>query len=125
MSAPTDRVYTKTHEWIKREGSTITIGLTRYAVDQLTDVTYVELKPVGTELEAGEAVGEVESVKTTSDVYTPVAGKIIEVNSELDESPGLLNGDPFQTWLVRIEASDTSGLESCVDGQTYEREYAS
>src|SRR5690606_36593360 len=79
-ATPSDRLYSESHEWHKAEGDTVTLGLTSLAVEQITDVTYVQMKPKGTKLKAGDAVGEVESVKTTSDVYCAVAGEIIEVN---------------------------------------------
>jgi glycine cleavage system H protein len=124
MTTPTDRVYSKTHEWHKVDGQTVTVGLTRHAVDALTDVTFFEAKPTGTAVSAGDSVAEVESVKTTSDVYSVVDGQIIEVNEALEDNPGLLNEDPYETWLVRIQATNTAGLEACLDAETYEREYA-
>ncbi len=124
MASPSDRKYTKSHEWIKVEGSTATIGLTRHAVDQLTDVTFVEMKKSGASFGAGESVGEVESVKTTSDVYIPVAGSIVEVNAAAVEDPSLLNSDPFgKGWLVKINVGDASGLSSCMEADAYDREF--
>src|SRR5258705_5691144 len=95
MSIPTDRVYSETHEWHKVEGDPLTLGLTRFAVDQLTDITFVQIKPKGTTFKAGDSIGEVESVKTTSDVYCAAAGEITEVNAALTDDPSLLNSDPF------------------------------
>ncbi|MCW5754015.1 MAG: glycine cleavage system protein GcvH [Phycisphaeraceae bacterium] len=125
MASPIDRSYTKTHEWIKVEGDIATLGLTRHAVDQLTDVTFVEMKKPGTVFAAGSAIGEVESVKTTSDVYAPVAGAILEINSSAVSDPSLLNSDPFGAgWLLKIKISDPAGLSACVDGPTYDAEFA-
>ena len=124
MTTPADRVYSKTHEWHKVDGDTVTVGLTRHAVDALTDVTFVEAKPAGTQVMPGDSVAEVESVKTTSDVYTVVAGEVVEVNVALEDNPGLLNEDPYENWLVRIRATDTAALGECVDAQTYERDHA-
>ncbi len=124
MTTPTDRVYSRTHEWHKVDGETVTVGLTRHAVDALTDVTFVEAKPAGTAVSAGDSVAEVESVKTTSDVYSVVDGEVVEVNEALEDNPGLLNENPYENWLVRIRATDAAGLEDCVDAETYEREYA-
>lgn len=124
MPAPADRVYTSSHEWHKTEGEIITIGLTRFAVDALTDVTYVELKPSGTDVSAGDSIGEVESVKTTSEVYSAVSGQITQVNEALDANPGLLNEDPYEHWLVKIRPTDIAGLSTCVDAATYERTHA-
>lgn len=124
MTIPTDRSYSESHEWHKLEGDTITLGLTRYAVDQLTDVTYVEMKPPGTKVAAGDAVGEVESVKTTSDIYCAVAGEIIEVNKKLSEDPSLVNSDPYGAgWLIKVRASDTSGLSKLMDAEAYAKQY--
>ena len=95
MASPDDRRYSETHEWHKVDGDTVTIGLTQFAVDQLTDVTYVEMKPTGETIDAGDSVGEVESVKTTSDVYAALGGEIIEVNEALSNDPSILNSDPY------------------------------
>lgn len=125
MPAPSDRRYTESHEWHKLEGDTLTIGLTQHAVDQLTDVTYVELKDPGTSIDAGDTVGEVESVKTTSDVYCAAAGEILEVNPELENNPGLLNEDPYGAgWLVKIKVSDPAPVEALADSAKYDAEYA-
>ncbi len=126
MAYPDDRVYAASHEWHKEQDGVVTLGLTQFAVDQLTDVTFVEIQEPGTQLDAGDALGEVESVKTTSDVYTAVAGEIIEVNQAVIDNPALLNDDPHgDAWLVKLRVSDASGLESCVDAATYEKEHAS
>lgn len=124
MSTPNDRVYSRTHEWHKPDGNTITIGLTRHAVDALTDVTFVELKKSGTPVKAGDSVAEVESVKTTSDVYSAVDGEVVEANEALVENPGLLNENPYEHWLVKVRAASTAGLKECVDAETYDREFA-
>ena len=121
MASPTDRVYSESHEWHKLEGDTLTLGLTRFAVDALTDVTYVQMKPKGTAFKAGDAIGEVESVKTTSDVYCFVGGEITEVNAALSDNPGLLNTDPYgKGWLVKVKVADKSGLARLVDGANYD-----
>lgn len=121
MTTPNDRRYTATHEWHKVEGDTVTIGLTRHAVDALTDVTYVDLKPAGTRVGAGDSVGEVESVKTTSDIYAALPGEIIAVNSALDDNPGLLNENPYDNWLVRLKAADLSLINSLMDASAYDK----
>lgn len=124
MSIPTDRVYSQTHEWHKVEGDTLTLGLTRFAVDQLTDITFVQMKPKGTKFKAGDAIGEVESVKTTSDVYCAAGGEVIEVNSALADDPSLLNSDPFaKGWLVKVRITDKSGLAKCMDAAAYEKQH--
>ncbi len=125
MSSPTDRVYSKTHEWHRMDeaSGTLTLGLTKFAVDQLTDVTYVQMKPAGTKFKAGDAVGEVESVKTTSDVYCAAGGEIVEVNKTLESDPGALNRDPYGAWLVRVRIQDTKGLEGLLKPAQYDAEY--
>lgn len=121
MSTPTDRVYSESHEWHKVDGDTVTIGLTTYAVDQLTDVTFVEMFEVGTEIDAGGSVGEVESVKTTSDIYSVVGGEITEVNQKLSDHPELVNNDPYGAgWLVKIKISDKGTLDACLDAAGYD-----
>lgn len=124
MPSPTDRVYSESHEWHKVDGSILTLGLTRYAVDQLTDVTYVALKKAGTTLKAGDTVGEVESVKTTSDVYCAAGGEIVEVNAALTDDPGAVNNDPYgQGWLIRLRITDRGSLDGCMSGADYDRRY--
>ena len=121
MSTPTDRVYAETHEWFKVDGETVTIGLTTYAVDQLTDVTFVEMQEPETEIGIGESVGEVESVKTTSDIYSVVGGEIIEVNDALTEHPEMVNGDPYgDGWLVKLRITDRGTLDDCLDAAAYD-----
>lgn len=121
MSTPTDRVYSESHEWYQVDGDTMTIGLTTYAVDQLTDVTFVEMQDVGTEIGIGDSVGEVESVKTTSDIYSAAAGEIIEVNDALSDNPEMVNNDPYgDGWLVKIKISDRGTLDDCMDAVAYD-----
>jgi glycine cleavage system H protein len=124
MSLPNDRVYSESHEWHKLEGSVLTLGITQFAVDQLTDVTYVEMKAVGTKIAAGGAVGEVESVKTTSDIYCAAAGEIAEINTKVVEDPSLINQDCYgKGWLVKIKVSDAGGLKALMDAGTYGKQY--
>lgn len=121
MSTPTDRVYSESHEWHKVDGDIVTIGLTTYAVDQLTDVTFVEMQEPGSEVAAGESVGEVESVKTTSDIYSAAGGEIIEVNESLNDNPELINNDPYgDGWLVKIKISDKGKLDECMNAEAYD-----
>ena len=122
MSSPADRKYTDSHEWVKAEGSLVTLGVTQHAVDQLTDVTYAELKPVGTKVQAGGVIGEIESVKATSDIYSPVAGEVVEVNTALADDPSTLNSDPYgKGWLVKIKATDSAPLEKLKDAAAYDK----
>jgi glycine cleavage system H protein len=115
MPSPADRRYAKTHEWHKAEGDIITIGISQFAVDELTDVTYVDLPKPGQQIVAGKSFGEVESVKATSELYSAVAGEVIEANAALTADPSLLNSDPFGNgWLIKIKApgADLSALST-------------
>ena len=120
MTTPDDRRYTESHEWLMPEGDIFTLGLTRIAVDELTDITYVEMKSPGETFDAGDSVGEVESVKAASDVYSPLGGEIVEINTKLADDPSLLNSDPFGAgWLVKIKPADPSRYEALLDASTY------
>jgi len=101
-----DLLYTKTHEWVRVEDEIAVIGITDFAQEQLGDITYVELPAVGTELEPGQEMGSVESVKAASELYSPVAGEVIEINGELDANPEKINADPFgDGWMLRVRLS--------------------
>lgn len=124
MQTPSDYKFSESHEWHKVDGDVITLGLSEHAVSELTDVTYVEMKPVGTSFEPGEVVGEVESVKATSEIYSAVGGEIIEVNEAVASDPSILNSDPYEKgWLVRIKASDTAPLDDLMDAATYDEKH--
>jgi glycine cleavage system H protein len=124
MASPADRVYSSSHEWHKLEGDTLTLGLTQFAVDQLTDVTYVEMKKAGFSFKAGEIVGEVESVKTTSDIYCAAGGSIVETNAALSDNPGLLNSDPYgKGWLCKIKVADGAGLKGLMSATEYDAKH--
>jgi len=114
--------YTEDHEWIRVEGEEATVGLTDYAQDQLSDIVYVELPEVDDTFEEGEVFATVESVKAASDVYMPVGGTIVEINDVLEDSPELVNKDPFgEGWLVRIAMSAPGELDSLMDAPAYEK----
>ena len=124
MPIPSECRFSESHEWLDLDGDVITLGITQYAADELTDVTYVEMKPTKTTILPGEPVGEVESVKTTSDVYSPVGGEIIEVNQEAIDEPSLVNTDPFgRGWLLKIRTADPSPLDSLMDHKTYDSRF--
>lgn len=127
MAVPNDRKYAESHEWHKLEDDgNVTLGLTKFAVDELTDVTFLELPGVSDSFSQGDSIGEVESVKATSDIYTGIAGEIVEVNEALTEDPSKLNEDPFnEAWLVKIKPEDPSQLESLMDAEAYEQQYPS
>src|SRR5919108_1755761 len=112
MSNPADRRYTVEHEWIKPEAEHYVVGITAFAQDQLGDIVYVELPKVGDQVEAGKAFGVIESVKTASDLYAPVSGEVIEVNTELVDQPQTVNDDPYQGgWMIKIRATESSPIE--------------
>lgn len=122
MPSPADRRYSESHEWHKLEGDIVTLGISKFAVDELTDVTYVEIKPVGTTLKAGDTIGEVESVKATSEIYSAVGGEIVDVNANLADDPAILNRDPYEAgWLCRIRVSDAAPLESLMQQTEYDK----
>jgi glycine cleavage system H protein len=121
MPTPANCRMTESHEWFRQDGDLVTVGITQFAANELTDITYVQMKAAGTAVQAGGSVGEVESVKTTSDVYSAVAGTIAEVNAAAAKDPSLVNSDPFgKGWLVKIRASDASPLAKLMDAATYD-----
>jgi len=120
MNIPEDRKYTKTHEWAKLEDGLVVVGISDFAQESLGDVVYVETPEVGREVSAGEAVAVIESVKTASDVYAPVAGKVVAVNETLADEPELVNGDPYNAgWLFKIEPADAAALEALLGPEEY------
>ena len=122
MSSPADRRYSESHEWFLADGDVVTIGITTHATEALTDITYVEMKAAGTALAAGDSAGEVESVKTTSDIYSAIAGEIVEVNDAISGDPSLINTDPYgDGWMVRIRTGDATPLEALMDAASYDQ----
>ena len=120
MKVPTDRRYSETHEWFLVEDGVITVGITQYAADELTDITYIELPTVGTTVAAGDPLGEVESVKATTEIFTAVGGEIVEVNAALEEQPELVNDDAFEEgWMIRIRPVSTEPLLALMDAKAY------
>ena len=118
---PADYRYTKAHEWIKVDGSVGTVGITDYAQHELGDVVFAELPKIGAAMKAGESFGTVESVKAVSEIYTPVSGEIIEINSKLVDAPETINKDPHgSAWLVKIRLSDPKELSGLMDAAAYE-----
>ena len=118
---PSDMRYTKDHEWARQDGDLVRVGITAYAVEQLGDVTLVDLPPVGTDVQSHEQFGEIESVKTMSEPFAPVSGEIAEVNDELEDSPEKVNESPYDGgWLVAIRASDAGEFESLMNAAQYE-----
>jgi glycine cleavage system H protein len=116
-----DLRYTEDHEWVRHEDGVFTIGITSYATEQLGDVTYVELPGVGAEFSAGDEAGTVESVKAASDIYSPVGGSVIEVNSDLEDTPERVNEDPFgDGWFFRLEGDGTAAFDALMNAAAYD-----
>jgi len=119
---PDDVRYTKDHEWARQENGLLTVGITSYATDQLGDVVFVELPEKGRQIEAGGAFGVVEAVKTVSDLYAPVAGEVVEVNSALGDNPALVNQEPYgEGWMIRIRPADPSSFGALLSHVDYEK----
>lgn len=121
MAFPADLKYTKDHEWIRLEGNQATIGITDFAQGELGDIVYVDITTLGEELEADSVFGTVEAVKTVSDLFMPVSGKVEEVNPKLDSQPELINSDPYgEGWMVRITLKNAEDAQSLLDADAYE-----
>lgn len=118
MEFPKTLQYAKTHEWVKKDGDTVLIGLTDYAQDQLGDIVFVNLPEAGDEVAMGESFADVESVKAVSDIYSPVTGVVEEVNKELLDAPETVNGAPYDAWLIKVK--DVSEEEELLDADAYE-----
>ncbi|MFT4865013.1 MAG: glycine cleavage system H protein [Ilumatobacter sp.] len=120
MNIPADLRYSSDHEWIRRDGNTVTIGITAFAQDSLGDVVFVEAPEAASVVTIGDSFTEVESTKSVSDIYAPVSGTIVAVNDKLDDTPELLNNDPYgDGWLCSIEMSDPSQLDGLMDADGY------
>lgn len=119
---PDDRRYSKTHEWFLVEGDEVTIGITKYAADELTDITYVDLPEIGTKISAGSAFGEIESVKATSELFSAVSGEVVDFNTELADEPERVNNDSFGGgWMIKLKVDDPSPLDALMDAAAYEK----
>jgi glycine cleavage system H protein len=120
MKFPENLLYTDTHEWVKEEGSLVTIGLTDYAQSQLKDIVYVDFPEVGSGFKKGDSIGVVESVKTVADIYAPVTGKVTEGNVTLKDHPQFVNEDPYgKGWLVKMEIQDREELKELLSSKAY------
>lgn len=121
MNIPADLKYTKDHEWIKVEGNIATVGITDFAQGELGDIVYVEIESEGDELDAEDVFGTVEAVKTVSDLFMPISGKVTEVNADLEDNPATVNEDPYGSgWMIKIEMSDPSELDGLLSADGYE-----
>lgn len=116
--------FTKEHEWAREEGGKVYIGISDYAQNALGDIVYVELPEIGKKVKAGDPISIVESVKTASDIYSPVSGTVVEVNEALEDSPELLNEDPYENYIAVIDPDDLSELDELMDEEEY-REFCS
>lgn len=126
MRFPAELKYTKDHEWAKVEGTTVTVGITDHAQSALGDVVFVELPAVGRILKKGETFGVVESIKAVSDLYSPIAGKVVAVNGDLPSDPSQVNQDPYKSaWMVKIELADASAAADMMSAGEYEKYVAS
>ncbi|EJG0089256.1 glycine cleavage system protein GcvH [Staphylococcus pseudintermedius] len=122
MAVPSGLKYSKEHEWVKVEGNTAIIGITDFAQSELGDIVFVELPEVEDELTEGETFGSVESVKTVSELYSPVSGKVVAVNENLEDAPEAVNESPYEeAWMVKVELKDESELDALLDVAGYEK----
>ncbi|UEX89647.1 glycine cleavage system protein GcvH [Staphylococcus ratti] len=121
MAVPSELKYSKEHEWVKVEGNIATVGITDFAQNELGDIVFVELPEVDDEVAEGETFGSVESVKTVSELYSPVSGKIVEINENLEDEPEAVNESPYEkAWMVKVEITDESELDALMDAQGYQ-----
>ncbi|GIN56687.1 glycine cleavage system H protein [Lederbergia ruris] len=120
MNIPKELRYSEEHEWVKDEGDKVRIGITEFAQDELGDIVFVELPEVGDEVTVNEPFGSVESVKTVSELYSPISGKVVEVNEDLDDSPELVNESPYdKAWMIVIEPADKSEMDNLMSAEKY------
>lgn len=123
MASPSDRRYLQTHEWHKVEADHVRVGVSQFAVDELTDITYLEILRADGAIKAGESFGEIESVKATSDLYCGVDGTIVEVNQTAIDDPAIINDDPYgKGWLIKVQVSDESQWESLLSAEQYDQQ---
>ncbi len=121
MNVPKDLMYTNDHEWVKFDSNIVTIGITDFAQGELGDIIFVELPDVGQEIEKDEAFGTIEAVKTVSDLVSPVTGKVVEINDEIEDSPELVNEDCYgKGWFVKIELNDTNVKDGLLRAEDYQ-----
>ncbi|EUJ50982.1 glycine cleavage system protein GcvH [Paenilisteria rocourtiae] len=122
MSLPKDLRYSEEHEWVKDDSGNFVIGITDFAQDQLGDIVFVELPEVGDTITQGDSIGSIESVKTVSDFYAPITGKVVAVNEELEDAPELLNSAPYDAgWLLKVEDADEAQVAALLSAEDYEK----
>ncbi|MEI4770555.1 glycine cleavage system protein GcvH [Psychrobacillus sp. FJAT-51614] len=121
MSTPKELKYSEEHEWVKTEDGKVRIGITHFAQSELGDIVFVELPQVGDDIKAGDPFGSVESVKTVSELYAPISGKVVEVNAELEDSPEYVNESPYENaWMIVVEPSDVAEVDALLSAEQYE-----
>ena len=121
MNTPNDIKYTKEHEWVSLDGETATIGITDYAQSQLGDIVFVEFPDINFEINQNETFGVIEAVKTVADLFAPVSGEIIEVNSSLEDSPNFINSDPYGSgWIIKVKINDSNEYNGLMSSDVYE-----
>ncbi|EHG9404929.1 glycine cleavage system protein GcvH [Listeria monocytogenes] len=122
MSLPKDLLYTEEHEWVKAKDGSYVIGITDFAQDQLGDIVFVELPEVGDTVTKGDSIGSIESVKTVSDFYAPVTGKVVAVNETLEDEPELINSNPYDTgWILKLEEVEEADVKALLSSEDYEK----
>lgn len=125
MTSPDDRRYLDSHEWHKLDGDVVTIGVSQFAVDELTDITYLEIRTQSGSLSAGDTFGEIESVKATSELYAGVSGEVVEVNQKAIEAPELVSQDPYgDGWMIKIKISDPTQLDKLLSAADYDKAHS-
>lgn len=121
MSIPKELRYSKEHEWVKVDGDKVMIGISHFAQSELGDIVFVELPEVGDEITANESFGSVESVKTVSELYAPISGKVVEVNEDLEDSPEFVNESPYEkAWMIVVEPTDRDQIDDLLTAEQYE-----
>jgi glycine cleavage system H protein len=121
VSVPNDLRYTRDHEWLRLDGEEATVGITAYAADQLGDIVFVELPDTGRELDQARPFGVVESVKAVSDLFAPISGEVVAINTALAAGPELVNSDPYgDGWMIKVKVADASQLDDLLDGEAYD-----
>ncbi len=124
MASPDDRRYLETHEWHKRDGELVTIGISRFAVDELSDITYVDISAGDGRIHKGESFGEIESVKATSELYIGIDGEVMEVNQAVIDNPAMINEDPYDKgWLIKVRPVDAGQLDDLISPEQYEQDH--
>jgi glycine cleavage system H protein len=125
MAAPSDRRYIQTHEWHKPDGGLVVVGISQFAVNELTDITYLDIRKKSGPIKKGESFGEIESVKATSELYCGIDGTVVEVNQTVIDNPATINEDPYSKgWMIKIKPSDAGQLNALLSAEDYNKQHA-